>query len=114
MKKLEFFYRVYEIVAQIPAGKVMTYGQIAMMLGSPHYARRVGQAMFHAPEYLGLPCHRVTNSKGELAPAYVFGGMEKQWEILKDEGVCFKKNGCVDLKKSLWRFEGRSPDESNI
>lgn len=103
MKKLEFFNRVYEIVAQIPAGKVMTYGQIAMILGSPHWARQVGQAMFHAPESLGLPCHRVINSKGELAPAHVFG--ERQREMLQNEGVQFKANGFVDLKLSLWYIE---------
>jgi methylated-DNA-protein-cysteine methyltransferase related protein len=103
MKKAEFFDCVYEIVAKIPVGKVMTYGQIAMMLGSPYYARRVGQAMYNAPEYLPLPCHRVINSKGELAPVHVFGGEGKQREMLINEGVCFKPNGAVDLKKSLWR-----------
>ena len=81
----------------------MTYGQIGMLLGSPHYARRVGQAMCNAPEYLDLPCHRVVNSKGELAPAHVFGGAEHQRKMLLEEGVFFKPNGCVDLKKSLWR-----------
>ena len=105
MKKLEFFHRVYEIVAQIPTGKVMTYGQIAMILASPRCARQVGQAMFHAPESLKLPCHRVINSKGELAPAYVFDGVERQREMLQNEGVYFKSNGLVDLKLSLWRVE---------
>jgi O-6-methylguanine DNA methyltransferase len=102
MRKEDFFRCVYEIVAQIPAGKVMTYGQIAMFVGSPGSARRVGQAMYHAPEYLGLPCHRVINSKGELAPAHVFGGEGKQRDMLMQEGVCFKPNGTVDLKQSLW------------
>ncbi|HYH02115.1 MAG TPA: methylated-DNA--[protein]-cysteine S-methyltransferase [Bacillota bacterium] len=102
MQKTEFSNCVYEIVAQIPTGKVMTYGQIGMILGSPFYARRVGQAMYNAPEHLDLPCYRVINSKGELAPAHVFGSVERQREILLGEGVSFKPNGCVDLKKSLW------------
>ncbi len=105
MKNLEFFHHVYEIVAQIPTGKVMTYGQIAMILGSPHWARQVGQAMFHAPESLKLPCHRVINSKGGLAPDDVFGGVARQREMLQNEGVYFKSNGLVDLKLSLWRVE---------
>lgn len=105
MKKAEFFNCVYEIVAGIPTGKVMTYGQIAMILGSPNCARQVGQAMYHAPEYLGLPCHRVINSKGELAPEYVFGGRGKQRDILEKEGIVFKENGCIDLKKCLWKLD---------
>lgn len=103
MKQSEIFNQVYDIVAQIPGGKVMTYGQIAMMLGSPYYARRVGQAMFNTPEYLDIPCHRVVNSTGGLAPAYAFGGEGKQRAVLEAEGVIFKENGCIDLKKCLWR-----------
>jgi methylated-DNA-protein-cysteine methyltransferase related protein len=105
MKKAEFFNCVYEIVAQIPMGKVMTYGQIAMMLGSPYYARRVGQAMYNTPKYLDLPCHRVINSKGELAPVYVFGGEGRQRKMLEKEGIVFKGNGCIDLKKCLWKLD---------
>lgn len=103
MGKNEFYNRVYEIVAQIPGGKVMTYGQIAIILGSPYFARRVGQAMYNAPEYLDIPCHRVVNSKGGLAPAYAFGGIGKQREMLEKEGAIFKDNGCVDIKKSVWQ-----------
>jgi methylated-DNA-protein-cysteine methyltransferase related protein len=103
MKKSEFFNEVYNIVAQIPKGNVMTYGQLAVMLGSPYYARRVGQAMRNTPEYLDIPCHRVVNSNGGLAPIYAFGGEGQQYEMLLSEGVFFKKNNCVDLKKSIWR-----------
>jgi methylated-DNA-protein-cysteine methyltransferase-like protein len=103
MKNSEFFDKVYKIVAQIPKGNVMTYGQLAVMLGSPYYARRVGQAMSNAPEYLNLPCHRVINSQGGLAPAYAFGGEIEQYKMLFKEGVCFKTNGNVDIKKSVWR-----------
>lgn len=103
MRKDEFFNNVYKIVAQIPKGYVMTYGQLAIILGSPYYARRVGQAMYNAPEYLSLPCHRVVNSKGGLGPAYAFGGEGEQYKVLINEGVFFKQNGCVDLKKSIWR-----------
>lgn len=103
MNKTDFFNRVYEIVAKIPEGKVSTYGQIALKLGSPYYARRVGQAMANTPEYLDIPCHRVVNSKGGLAPSYAFGGAGKQKELLEKEGIIFKENGCIDLKKCAWR-----------
>lgn len=101
MKRLEFFSKVYKIVEKIPKGKVMTYGQIALILGEIHGARRVGQAMYNTPEYLDIPAHRVINSKGELAPAHVFGGEGVQRHILEKEGVIFKQSGRVDLKKSV-------------
>lgn len=102
MDKHEFYEKVYKIVATIPEGKVMTYGLIGFILGSRYYARRVGKALSNA-HGRGLPCHRVVNSKGELAPAHVFGGKGKQYRLLKEERVFFKPNGCVDLKRSLWR-----------
>ena len=98
MSDIEFSQRVYDIAAGIPAGKVMTYGQIALIIGNPGWARRAGRAMFHAPS--DIPCHRVINSKGEMAPDYAFGGKDIQREMLENEGVVFKSNGCVDLKKS--------------
>lgn len=98
----EFFSEVYKIVAKIPEGKVATYGQIAMMLGSPRGARTVGWAMKAAPRELKLPCHRVVNRLGELSPDYVFGASELQRAILEDEGVKFKKDGRINLEKCLW------------
>ena len=100
----DFCKKVYEIVARIPEGRVATYGQIAAMLGSPMAARAVGRAMQSTPEYLVIPCHRVVNKSGVLAPAYAFGGKEKQRAVLEAEGVAFKENGCIDMKKSLWRL----------
>ncbi len=98
----DFFIRVYKIVAQIPEGKVATYGQIALLLGEPRSARIVGWAMRAAPAHLRLPCHRVVNRLGEMAPAYVFGTSETQRSILVHEGITFKKNGCIDLEEHLW------------
>lgn len=96
---------VYEIVAQIPRGKVATYGQIAALLGNPLAARKVGYAMFHAPDDAHLPCHRVVNRKGEMAPDDIFGGQGIQRSLLVSEGVIFKENGCIDMKKCLWLFD---------
>ncbi len=98
-----FYDRVYALVERIPAGRVATYGQLAMLLGSPFAARAVGEAMRHAPEFLGLPCHRVVNARGTVAPDYAFGGKGNQRALLEAEGVPFQENGCIELKQCLWR-----------
>lgn len=93
----EFQKEVYSIVAAIPAGFVITYGQIADLAGKPRCARMVGQAMHRAPDAMHLPCHRVVNSQGRLVPGWL-----EQRHLLEAEGVAFKKNGCVDLVRHTW------------
>lgn len=95
-----FFEQVYGIVKEIPEGKVATYGQIARMLGRPLAARFVGFAMGKAPS--GLPCHRVVNQQGVLAPRDVFGAQEYQRQLLEDEGITFLSDGRIDMKANLW------------
>ncbi len=97
-----FFREVYAIVARIPKGKVVTYGQLAICLGNPRAARTVGWAMKGAPPELRLPCHRVVNRLGKMAPDHVFGGADVQRSRLEDEGVTFDTEGRVDLDKHLW------------
>jgi len=99
----KFYADVYELASLIPEGKVASYGQIASMLGNPLAARQVGYAMNAAPEHLHLPCHRVVNKKGEMLPGIAFGGAEEQRKRLEQEGVIFLDNGCIDMKKSMWR-----------
>ena len=65
-----FLQDVYSVVAAIPAGRVVTYGQIAYLVGRPQCSRMVGQAMHNVPEDLHLPCHRVVNSQGRLVPGW--------------------------------------------
>ncbi len=101
-RSLSFFDRVYALVAQIPAGRVATYGQIALLLDSPGAARAVGYAMHAAPPERDLPCHRVVGRDGRLAPGDVFGGPDTQRRLLEAEGITFRENGCIDLKKHLW------------
>ena len=72
-----FFQRVYQIVAQIPEGKVATYGQIAALI-EPWNARVMGWAMHKAPKKLNLPCHRVVNKSGSMGPGYLFAPGEQQ------------------------------------
>ncbi|MFZ7103497.1 MAG: MGMT family protein [Peptococcaceae bacterium] len=98
----DFYQQVYKIVAGIPQGKVATYGQIAYLLGRPRSARIVGWAMKGAADKLKLPCHRVVNKKGELAPDHAFGGKNVQRFLLESEGVTFTGEDRVDLAKHLW------------
>ena len=101
---MNFFKAVYDIVAQIPEGKVATYGQIAALLGNPRNARIVGWAMRSAPKHLDLPSHRVVNKSGTMAPDYVFGSVESQKAKLANEGITFTKDGCIDLVQHLWQI----------
>lgn len=93
----KFYSDVYNIVSQIPAGRVLTYGTIARLAGWPHHSRMAGRAMCKAPS--ALPCHRVVNATGRTAP-----GWTEQPALLRAEGVRFKKNGCVDLAQCLWEI----------
>lgn len=99
-----FFQRVYALVATIPPGKVATYGQIARRLGGFYSGRTVGFAMRAAPGERNLPCHRVVNMKGEMAPGHVFGGAPQQRKLLRSEGVSFRRDGTINLEKSLHNF----------
>lgn len=91
------FSEFYAIVAQIPPGRVATYGQIARMAGHPRAARMVGWALAVCPTELGLPCHRVVNREGRTAP-----GWEEQRLLLEAEGVTFGPDGHVNLAVHLW------------
>lgn len=97
--RADFSQKVFAIVRKIPVGSVATYGQVAFLTGSPQCTRMVGQALHHAPDQEDLPCHRVVNSAGRLVP-----GWFEQRPLLENEGIPFKTNGCVDLKRCLWRM----------
>jgi methylated-DNA-protein-cysteine methyltransferase related protein len=99
-----YFEQVYELVAQIPAGKVATYGQIATILGTPKNARIVGWAMRATPSDMKLPCYRVVNKKGALSPSYAFGDKAVQRAMLEIEGITFNNQGCINVKDHLWDF----------
>lgn len=96
----EFKKEVYNIVASIPKGKVVTYGQIAWLIGKPQHSRMVGHTLHDVPQSLNIPCHRVVNSQGKTAPCWI-----EQRKILESEGVTFKPNGCVYIKIHQWQFQ---------
>ena len=91
---------VYEVVSQIPVGKVSTYGGIALLLGVPQCSRMVGRALKEVPDELSIPCHRVVNTAGRLVPGWV-----EQKQLLLAEEVSFKAIGCVNLKEHLWHVD---------
>lgn len=93
----EFLFEIYSVVSEIPMGNVAYYGQIARLAGYDKNFRLVGKALSLADNYGSYPCHRVVNSTGRLVP-----GWKEQRELLTSEGVVFKDNGKVDLKKCLW------------
>ena len=98
-----FFEAVYDMVRQIPTGRVASYGQIARMVGSPRKARFVGFAMHASPGMAGgVPCHRVVFKDGSLAPGFAFGGPGIQREMLESEGVSFLEDGRADMARHLW------------
>ena len=82
----EFYRQIYEVVRRIPKGKVMTYGEIAAAVGRPKCARQVGYALHCNPDPKNIPCYRVVNRDGRLAPAFAFGGVDVQRTLLERDG----------------------------
>ena len=101
---------VYEIVRQIPAGKVTTYGQLAIILGEGYTARTVGYVMHGAGE--GVPWQRVINSQGKCSTGRLTIPMNLQQELLEAEGVVFNDKGKCDLSNFQWFPEGFEPEDN--
>ena len=99
---MNFYERVYDYLKTVPRGKVVTYGQIASAIGRPRAARQVGNALHRNPAPGIVPCHRVVNREGRLAPAFAFGGIEVQARLLEEEGVSVK-DGYVDMEQYFWK-----------
>ena len=93
------FEKIYEVVKSIPEGKVATYGQVALLAGNPRWARVVGYALHVNPEPGTIPCHRVVNREGKVAPGFAFGGEGVQRQLLESEGIVFEQDGRIDLEK---------------
>lgn len=98
------FERIYEVVRQIPKGRVATYGQVALAAGNPRWARVVGYALHVNPDPKSIPCYRVVNRDGRVSEAFAFGGANIQVELLKADGVEFLDDRHVDLKKFIYKF----------
>ena len=90
-------YEILSVVAEIPEGKVATYGQIARLIGRDKNARLIGKVLGMAEKYGEYPCHRVVNHAGRLVP-----GWPDQGVLLQQEGVELKDSRHVDLKQYQW------------
>ncbi len=100
---MTFNQRVYEVVKQIPKGKVATYGQVARLTGNPRMSRQVGWALHANPQPGVIPCHRVVFKDGSLSSGFAFGGWEVQAAYLSNEGVQVE-DGKVDINKYRWEI----------
>ena len=101
--------RVFDIVRQIPKGKLMTYGQIAIILGEGYTARTVGFVMHDAEK--GVPWQRVINAQGACSTQHLLLPHNMQQMMLEKEGVVFNEKGKCDLEKYRWKPEGYEEED---
>lgn len=97
------YLRIYEIVRQIPRGRVATYGQIAELAGLDSHARQVGYALHAIPPSMKLPWHRVVNARGEVSARSSGDSHELQRHLLEAEGIEFDARDRIDLAKRRWK-----------
>jgi len=94
--------RIWLVVADIPAGRVATYGDVARLAGLPGAARRVGTALRGLPAASRLPWHRVVNARGRLSLAADSAAGRRQRRRLEREGVVFGPRDAIDLPRYRW------------
>ncbi|MBQ1545190.1 MAG: MGMT family protein [Clostridia bacterium] len=94
---------IYDVVRQIPRGKVASYGQVALLAGNPRWARVVGYALHVNPDPDGIPCYRVVTKDGRVSDAFAFGGVNEQIHLLKADGVTFLDDTHVDMSLHQWQ-----------
>jgi methylated-DNA-protein-cysteine methyltransferase-like protein len=103
--------RVYAIVRQVPRGRVMTYGQIAEILGEGYTPRTVGYVM-HGADSENVPWQRVINAQGACSTGRMTMPVNLQQSMLESEGVEFSEKGKCHLSKYLWYPEGFESDDA--
>lgn len=101
-KQESFSIRAARLIRAIPCGQVATYGQIAMLAGNPQGARLVVWVLNSCSEREKLPWHRVINSKGGIS--LTGEGLRLQRKLLEAEGIKFRSDGTVDLKRFRWQL----------
>ena len=96
------FALIYDVVKRIPKGNVATYGQIARLAGNKRWSRVVGYALHVNPDGDAIPCYRVVNREGRVSDAFLFGGRNRQIELLEADGIEVN-DGVVELSRYQWR-----------
>jgi len=107
-----FFARVYEVVRQIPYGKVTSYGAIAKHIGAAGSARMVGWAMNASHNLPDVPAHRVVNRKGLLTGKHHFDGTNLMQQLLENEGITVIENQIQEFEKVFWDPESEHLNNS--
>lgn len=98
-----FFDSVYQVVRNIPFGRVSSYGAIARYLGSPQSARMVGWALNKSFDGKGfVPAHRVVNRNGLLTGKHYFGYSDTMRQLLENEGILVEDDQIMDFEKKFW------------
>ena len=104
MSEQNTFEKIYEVVKQIPKGKVATYGQVAALAGNRRWARVVGYALHANPNEQEIPCYRVVTKDGRVSKAFAFGGENRQMELLVADGVEFEDGHVVMEKYQILEY----------
>lgn len=102
LENQNFFSHVYEVVKQIPYGRVTSYGAIAKHIGAAGSARMVGWAMNASHNLPDVPAHRVVNRKGLLSGKHHFDGTNLMQQLLESEGINVIDNQIQDFEKVFW------------
>lgn len=102
MSNSDFFQKVYEVVKQIPYGKITTYGAIAKKIGASRSARMVGYALNASHLNEDIPAHRVVNRKGVLTGKHHFQGTNLMQQLLESEGIKIKDNTVQNFEECFW------------
>jgi len=100
--ELDTNHRIWQVVAAIPTGKVATYGGVAQKAGMARAARRVGLALRGLPSNTKIPWHRVVNAQGRISLPEGSAPHNTQRGRLENEGIHFKTNGTIDLRRYSW------------
>jgi len=102
MSDSDFFQKVYEVVKQIPYGKITTYGAIAKKIGASRSARMVGYALNASHLNEDIPAYRVVNRKGVLTGKHHFQGTNLMQQLLESEGIKIKDNTVQNFDDYFW------------
>ncbi len=100
--RVSFFEKVYEVVRQIPYGRVTSYGAIARCVGSSGASRMVGWAMNSSHNKPDVPAHRVVNRNGLLTGKHYFGGPDTMKQLLESEGISVKDDKIINFSEFFW------------
>ncbi|WP_124978806.1 MGMT family protein [Nonlabens xiamenensis] len=101
-KRVDFFQLVYDVVCQIPQGRVTSYGAIAKYLGTPKSSRAVGYAMNASHSRPDVPAHRVVNRNGLLTGKHHFPGTHLMQQLLESEGIEVVDDQVQNFKEIYW------------